>query len=210
MVVPSHAGQPSHAGPPFPPLPEDNIQVVGAFNATIIRPPWLVKYGLLEANERVDIILPEYGPVAYRTRDVGWQVIGGRLAVQGAVGRTMPMVKMVMSILVHTPVIAAGMNFIRRGDDRRPRDLSGSEIGPMDLDKAGQRWGGKIGHVARTLVVARETVQVTATEVWAGDQRTLEVNFQRESRQINELIELVERGLEFEAELDRIVRGNPT
>jgi len=163
-------------------LPKQNVTVIGAFNPAIFEPPWVKRHvPAVEGDITVGLNVGS-GPPICRAGELYWIVTNERLVVHGPTAQAGRMVSEILLTLPHTPLRAAGANFLFSGRADRDRfgpwRIGSSTAGVSDLLR------GAPAELALSQVALREDgVQVTAKVVWPSEspEALLDLNYHLEA-----------------------------
>lgn len=193
------------------PLPRQNVAVVGAFNPAIFQPEWTRRF-VPEVAEDIETLMPiGGGPLLYQAGELLWSVTSERLVVHGPSARIGRFAAAVLRTLSHTPLRAAGVNFLRSGPFDRSR------CGPWSLaarEDVAAWFAGDPSDFSIAQVIRRgDGVRLTVKLTWPSSEpeAILDLNYHREAeapqgdKRAEELATHVERSTEFEADAERML-----
>lgn len=193
-------------------LPPQNVTVVGAFNPAIFQPEW-VRGHLPGVEGPIDLLLagPPSTPPLLRFGETYLLVTSERLVVYGAPARVGRIAATILTTLPHTPLRAAGVNFLFQ------ERLEPASFGPWRIsgDDAGVRrlLRGVPQGLAFSHTVRREDdVLVTLKLAWPSTEPgvIVELNYHRDAAarpgegRAKDLAEHLERAAEFEEDARRV------
>jgi hypothetical protein len=193
-------------------LPGQNVTVVGAFNPAVFEPEWLRGH-LPDFEGPIEFLLPgpPGGAPLIRAGEIHLFASPERLVVYGPAQRIGRMASTILMTLPHTPLRAAGVNFMfpgRRDPAAREPWTIASEVGAVSrlLHGAPQGLGFSQG------ALREDGVRLTLKLTWPSTaaDALLELNYHRDAlarpaeARAKELAHHVERAGEFEADAERI------
>jgi len=194
-------------------LPRQNVTIVGSFNPAIFHPSW-VREHVPQIRDEIQTLMPaEGGPPLCHADELYWTVTPERLVAYGPPRQTGGVVATILTTLCHTPLRAAGVNFLFKG--KAPRERCGPWRIAVSVEDTSALLRGSPGELALSQAVQREDgVRVTLKLVWPSEEPevVLDLNYHlaaRESRneaRAKELAAHAERASEFAADAERISR----
>ena len=194
-------------------LPRQNVTIVGSFNPAIFHPSW-VREHVPQIREEIQTLMPiQGGPALFLAAELYWTVTPERLVVYGPPGQAGSAVATIVNTLFHTPLRAAGVNFLFTG--KAPRERCGPWRIAASTEETSALLRGSPGELSLSQAVQREDgVRVTLKLVWPSEEpeAVLDLNYHltaRESRneaRAKELAAHAERASDFAADAERISR----
>jgi len=198
-------------------VPPSNVTILGAFNASILRPEWLSRHVFGEIGEYQIFITGTIPAVVIQRRaDVLWWVQQDRLVVASdEITRATEFVTKLLRILSHTPVLAAGVNFQQGAALSHPGQWY-SRLADLKNAVGALKSESKAAITLRSARNDRTSLTCVVQEVELP-LVTFDFNFsldaraQQEGERIEELISHISRAAEFEGEaraiIAEVVRG---
>lgn len=178
-------------------LHEANLTVLGRFNPAIIEPGWIVREKVATEEAFVMLVPVGDGPTVYASEDDwGWMISPDRLVVFGPSDKAVGFVERLLTLLPHTPITAAGVNFQRRAQsvgDFKPyaKTLKGLMRGTNVVEAVEARTFRMVGE---TIVRVQRTVRATDSQ--------LDYNFHLETTDWKQVVTHCKRIHEFKAIVD--------
>jgi hypothetical protein len=192
-------------------LPRQNVTVVGAFNPAILQPGWVKRFVPAVEDEIHGLLPVQGGPTIFQAGPLYWIATDERLVVHGPIVQAARVASTIVRTLAHTPLRAAGINFLFQGKADRAR------CGPWRLSIApaqpSEAFGGAPGEFSLSQVMRREDgIRLTIKIVWPSEEpdALLDLNYHREGQaplgeeRAKELSDHMDLAGEFEVEADRI------
>lgn len=179
-------------------LTAKNCVVVGHFNAAIIKPPWLVKQGILPDGEmQLSLSDRPEAPRVFKFAGLDWQVGPTRLVVSpvspDGVNPAVP-VGQILRKLPHTPISAIGHNFIF---DVEPNDPSlEPRLGSRPMRDLASKLGGDFMETSWSLAVQHLKGYRLTLKVQTG------VNMQKADANFHFNVDSAEQAAELTARFD--------
>ncbi len=195
-------------------LPPQNATVVGAFNPAIFQPEWVRAHVPgIEGPLELFLAAPPLQQPLLKAANGSLHILVSpeRMIVYGDAAKIGEAAAAILGELPHTPVQAAGVNFVFEGV------LDPLVAGPWSFSSDGQRAEQLLGGEHRSLtfseVVQRsDGVQITAKLAWPSARHDvlLDLNYHRDASKgtsldrTKELAAHLSRALEFETDARRV------
>ena len=168
-------------------LPPHSITLVGAINPAILVPAWMQRFVEVLQGQVLQTMLPDPpgSPIFYASADgtIWWWASSDRFVVHGPPEATGEIAAKVLEQLPHTPLRAAGVNFLFEAPVRRDRTL------PWRTETAAERLtkiaGGPPGELSVSQSVFRSAgARLTIRVMWAGidTEAFVDLNYHYEAR----------------------------
>ncbi|MCA9242887.1 MAG: hypothetical protein KDA32_02940 [Phycisphaerales bacterium] len=162
-------------------LTESNVVLIGAFNASIVQPPWLIANKVVdpvdECTAKIELNNRAETQWRFSLDELDWRVSGDRIVIgSGRLRSPAPYYEKLLELLPHTPLRAVGINFKLRQD---MKDWT-APIPSLPNQEAMRSHLGDI-IITSTATRSRQTnkTQVSLTLEATEEEVTLDANFHR-------------------------------